>query len=285
MSGRLAAEMKRVYCDTNVFDHIHKRLGVMDSDLRTLKSAIQRGDVSILLSVLNVEESLAAIKRDPTLAIRELWLILELADWNRILKSPGILVTDDIIAYAQDAASPQPFLDSDHPICAGLQTLRNPTQRDIDELLPLLDESKTQREDFRNGMRAARDQVLPYAKKLGGWQPPFDDYWAKLAPKFAEAFAERAGVVEDCIVRGIAGLLDVRSVRMAVGAGLSLAYAETFEHRTPKMGDSRDQQHAVLASAADVFVTKDRQFTSLLARIPIDRLQILDLNGFLETIR
>lgn len=277
--------MKTVYCDTNVFDRIHKRLGVTDSDLHALKAAAKKAHLSILLSVLNIEEVLAAIRADPTLAIRELWLILELADWRRILKPPDILVMDDVTAYAHGAVVPQPFLDNDDPLRVGLQTLRNPTQRDIDELMPLLDESREQREDFRSGMRAAREQVLPYAKKLSGWQPPFDDYWAKLAPKFAEAFAERAGLIEDCRALGITGLLDLRSARMAVGAGLSLAYAETFEDRTPKMGDSRDQQHAVLASAADVFVTQDRQFASLLRRIPIDRLQILDLNGFLETIR
>jgi len=275
----------KVYCDTNVFDHIHKGLGVTDGDLRTLRSAIQRGDVSIFLSVLNIEESLAAIRADPALAIRELWLVLELADWNGILKPPDILVTDDIIAYAQGAAVPQPFLDGDHPVRAGLQMMRNPTQRDIEELLPLLNESREQKEDFRNGMRAARDKVLERTKKLSGCRSPFADYWSSLALSFAEGYAERAGVLEECRNRGIVGLLDVRSVRMGVGVNLSLAYAETFEGFAPKMGDSRDQQHAVLASAADIFVTQDGKLAGLIGRIPIDGLQVLDLKGFLETVR
>lgn len=82
----------------------------------------------------------------------------------------------------------------------------------------------------------------------------------------------------------MAGLLDLRGVRMAVGINLSLAYAETFEGRAPDMGDSRDQQHAVSASAADVFVTQDPKLLILAARIPETGLRVMDLRSFLQAL-
>lgn len=71
---------------------------------------------------------------------------------------------------------------------------------------------------------------------------------------------------------------------MAVGSSLSVAYAETFEKRTPKMGDSRDMQHAVLATVADVFVTHDGPLARLVARIPMDSFRVLDLRALLQEI-
>ena len=71
---------------------------------------------------------------------------------------------------------------------------------------------------------------------------------------------------------------------MAVGSALSFAYAETFEKRTPKLGDSRDMQHAVLASAADVFVTHDAALARLLSRIPQVCFEVVDLDKLLRQI-
>jgi hypothetical protein len=272
---------KNVYLDTNVFDHLHKRLGFSDGDLSTLKASKAKGSVSYLLSVPVIEEVFCAIKPDPVLAIRELMLVFEFGDWAKVLKPPHLLVIDEIEAYAKGNPRPEPFLEEGDPLRDGLRTLANPSQRDIDELIPILDESRTQREDFRDGMRAARGEVLKVAKKLQGWKPSFVDYWERLAEPFARSYAERAGLFGDCQARGVAGLLDLRGVRMAVGINLSLAYAETFEGRAPDMGDSRDQQHAVLASAADVFVTGDARLADLLNRIPITDLQIMDLRSFL----
>jgi hypothetical protein len=65
---------------------------------------------------------------------------------------------------------------------------------------------------------------------------------------------------------------------------MSLAYAETFEGHAPDMGDSRDQQHAVLASAADVFVTQDPKLLILGARIPGTGLRVMGLRSFLHAL-
>jgi hypothetical protein len=276
--------MRKVYLDTNVFDHMHKRLGVSNGDISALKAAKAKGSVSFLLSIPVFEEVFCAIKSDPVLGIRELLLVFEFADWARVLKPAHLLVMDEIASYAKGGPRPEPFLEEGNPVRKSLRALAFPTQRDIDELMPIMDECRVQREEFRDGMRAARNEVLKSVKGLQGWKPSFVDYWGRLAEPFAEGYAERAGVLDACRARGIAGLLDLRSVRMGVGVNLSLAYAETFEGRAPDMGDSRDQQHAVLASTADVFVTQDARLTALLSRVPMSGLQIMDLSAFLGTL-
>lgn len=276
--------VKTAYFDTNVFDHIHKRIGVTDSDLMALRSAVKAGKVSIPFSILNIEETGSALGSNPALAIQELRLILELADRGKLLKPPDQLLRDDICGYARGGVSSEPFV-VDSVIQSGLQALENPSQQDISELLVVAKEVQKQKEEFMAGMREAREKVLPHVKKLQGWNPRFEDYWERLAERFAEGFAEHVGLLEPCTNRGIEGLLELRSVRLCVGASLSLAYAETFEGRTPKIGDSRDLQHAVLAAAAETFVTQDGNFARLLTRIPIKDFQVVDLHGLLERIR
>jgi hypothetical protein len=276
--------IEKVYLDTNVFDHMHKRLGVSDGDISALKAAKAKGSVSFLLSIPIFEEVFCAIKSDPVLGIRELLLVYEFADLERVLKPVHLLLMDEIAAYAKGDPRPEPFLKEDDPVLNSLRALAFPAQRDIAELMPVLDESRVQRQEFRDGMRAARNEVLKAVKGLQSWKPSFGDYWGRLAEPFAEGYAERAGVLDECKARGIAGLLALPGVRMGVGINLSLAYAETFDGHAPEMGDSRDQQHGVLASAADVFVTQDAKLANLLTRIPMPGLQIMDLRSFLDAL-
>lgn len=279
---------KIVYFDTNVFDHIHKGIGVTEADWLALRSAVEKGRISILLSVLNLEEALCALAQSYSQAREELRLILELAENRRLVKPPGTLLSDDIRSYAKGEALLDPFIALDSVIHANLRVLVNASQTDIDKLRLLVMETQKEKENFVAAMREANAEVSPHARefrrKYQGQPPDWEDYWERLAGKFAEGFAERQGLLDACRNRGITGLLGLRSVRMAVAASLSLAYAETFEKRTPKMGDSRDMQHAVLATAADVFVTHDRGLARLLARIPMECFQVLDLRALLQEI-
>lgn len=276
--------MKIVYFDTNVFDHIHKRLGVADSDLSALYSAVKAGKISILLSVLNLEEILAALDSCPDLAMAELRLILDLADWQRFVKPTNMLLSDDISCYARADGLTQPFV-TDPILESNLQTLVTASPKDIAGLwASIKEETRKQKEGFRNGMRATQQKILPRLKQLQGRNPNFNEYWKIGAEKLAEAFADRVGVVESCRKRGLADLLEIRSVRMCAGVSLSLIYAQDFEGRTPKIDDSRDLQHAVLATAADIFVTHDRKFATLVDRIQIDDFQVVNLDRLLSEI-
>lgn len=275
---------KTAYFDTNVFDHIHKRIGVTESDLTKLRSLIMSGRLSVLLSILNLEETVSLLNSYPELAIAELQLILCLTDWQKLLKPPNLLLSDDIKSYARGEVPCQPFIE-DSVIQLNLHRLLNPSQQDITELLEVMRVTQKQKEDFKARMREARESVLFQAKKLKGLRTNFDNYWARLSDKFAEGLAEHEGVLNECKKRGIIGLLEIKSVKLWAGASLSLTYAQTFEGRAPKMGDSRDIMHVVLASAAHLFVTHDEGLAKSLVRIPIQGFDVVDLRGLLERVQ
>jgi len=279
---------KTVYFDTNVFDHIHKGIGVTEDDRLALRSAVKTGRISLVLSFLNLEEVLSSMESSPSQANAELQLILDLADWQRVVKPPNMLLGDDICCYAKGEDLPDPFIAIDPVIQSNLRALMNPSQKEINDLWPVIREAQQQKENFVSRMKEANEKVLPYAKdflrKSHGRSPNWLDYWIRLEEGFAEGFAEHEKVLDACKQRGIKGLLALRSVRMAVGASISLAYAETFEKRTPKIGDSRDMQHAILAAATDTFVINDKSFARLLGRVPINDFQVLDLHAFMERI-
>ena len=78
---------RNVYFDTNVFDHIYKRIGVSETDLLALKSAVKTGKIFVLLSIVNLEETLSALEPYPNLATEELRLILDLTDGQKLLRT------------------------------------------------------------------------------------------------------------------------------------------------------------------------------------------------------
>jgi hypothetical protein len=157
----------------------------------------------------------------------------------------------------------------------------------IDEMLPILKKVQREKEDFVAAMTKAKAQVGPVATAFlranDGRPPDWEDYWQRLAEGFAEGFVAPHNL-ELCKKKGIKGLLEVSSIRMAVGWAVSVAYAETFEKRTPKSGDSRDMQHAVLASAADIFVTHDAALARMLSRIPQVPVEVVDIHNLLRQI-
>ncbi len=87
--------------------------------------------------------------------------------------------------------------------------------------------------------------------------------------------ADRAGVGDACRERGLAGLLDLRIVRVAVGAALSLVFSQVCEGFQPERNDGYDQWHAIQAAAADVFFTGDRSLAARVARVPIEGFRVV----------
>ena len=119
-----------------------------------------------------------------------------------------------------------------------------------------------------------------------GWT--FEQYWREAAIRAAEDAAQRVGVLDECRARGIEGLLEIPSVRMAVGSALSLIFAQAREKsaQAPRRQDSRDLQHAVMAaSSATVFVTDDGKLLRTVKRVPMPRFDVVDLPEFLAQLR
>jgi len=81
------------YFDTNVFDHIHKGIGMTAADLQLMKDRIRDGRVSLRLSAINLEEVLAAVERDPAIAFEELRLMVDLCGLEQIIKPHNVLIS------------------------------------------------------------------------------------------------------------------------------------------------------------------------------------------------
>ena len=274
---------RKVYFDTNVFDHIYKRIGVSESDLSSLYSAVKTGKISVLLSIANLEETVSALASCPNLAKEELRLIIDLTDGQKLLKETPELLSDDIKSYARAGLSSQPFTVDTELQEKLLRTLQNPNRA---EFLGIVEAIKKQKDEFNVDMREVRKKVL-YLYKKGKFRTPhlsFDDFWETFADEFAERLAKHIGVLDTCKKRSIKGLLEVRSVRLCVGANLSLSYAQIFEKCAPDRGDPKDMHHAILASAADTFVTCDGKLAKRLSRISIEDFEVMDLNGLIKLI-
>lgn len=124
---------------------------------------------------------------------------------------------------------------------------------------------------------------------------PFDNHWKKERMLVAETFvnlaaadAGQAGVLESCTKRGIDGLLNIKSVQLAVVATLSLMYSQLYndgqQERESRPSDAADLRHAILASASDVFVTNDHRLQKQLSRVPVKDFQVLHLTSFLKSL-
>ncbi len=272
-----------IYFDTNIYHHIYKRYHITEADYKILVSAIETRQIIIFPSLLNIEEILGAFEKNPNIARAKIKLLIKLADFDKLIKPPDMLLRDDILSYASGHYLNKPFL-MDESLKAKLLDFLDPNKEDISEILSIVREVKKQKEDFMKKMKHAREKTLPVAMQLKHKVNGFTDYWEH-AQLFVEDFAERAGALNECKSRGIEGLLSVRSVRLAVGQLLSYIYSQNFEGRTSKSGDSRDLQHALTASAASNFVIEDGGFERLLRRIPIENFEIMKLRGLLEMIR
>ncbi len=272
-----------VYFDTNVFDHLEQLNGVTDWDIFRIRRAVKHGYIRVVISYLNIEESLFIVPSQPERAEARVKLIFELGDKSLVVQSALDVLDNDFRSYADG----QPHVGSFHPLTPWMEselwTFAAPILRnDIRKLKHVLDKTsqvKKEHQDFMTHARAEMELLVP---SMVEGTYPFDDYWKNNYVWLAEGLAKRRKVLGKVRRRGLPGLLKLKSVASAVGANLSLIYSHHFEGRVPRSGDSRDVLHAIAAGSADVFVTNDRNLATILTRIPVEEFQVMNLKGFLD---
>ncbi len=281
--------MIRVYFDRNVWQDIFETGGGITAvDVKSLRDAVRHGKVGCIVSMTTLEETLAMAESRPLRALAEIQFIIGLAGQSknirkaRLVKEAGDLLDDDIRAYARNEQTPGRYVFHDlSPMQGAL--MRN--DRRLDEFFKTVREQKEA--FYRYTQRLRQHLASPESGRIElveDARRSFGEYFQTHAAWFARSLADHAGVLNSAENRGIDGLLDLPSVRMAVGANLSLVYAQIFENRAPDRGDSRDVHHAIAASVADVFVTNDTRLAPRLARIPKLPVEVLDLPMFLGRI-
>ncbi len=273
--------MKEVYFDTNIYTHIYNRqAGITDDDIAKLLALIRADKIRILTSVTVLEETVGAIPTDPKEAVGRLKLIRKLAKRKRIIQE-NTGFKDDILCYARGEKTHKPFIS---PPPEMKEVLTTPGHFDLDKIAK---ETKVEIAAFHSKMSDAyKTHIEPLAAPIRKQklQPSFNDYWKIMRIAYAEELAKQAGVLEQCKERGVEGLLDVRSIHIAAFANTSLVYANTYEGRTQKKGDSRDMRHAILSSATDAFISNDNNLRRILTRMPIQGYEVMNFKELLTRV-
>lgn len=267
--------MKTCYFDRNIFDQIDKKRGISDDELSGLRAAVSDERIAILVSFETVQETTYAAQDT---ALRGLKLISDFSRAKFPIKPHTELVRDELKSFAEGKERPSPLLFGRFSIDQVIADIQTPTA----EILALLEEDKLN----KTKLNAELEELVKAEIEVIQQNQPrtFEMYWEQRSPYLAEIFAERAGCLERCRELGMDHVLELRSVRMSIGATLSLLYALIIEGRRVQNGTSRDLQHAGPMSAADIVVTDDGELRRLLNRIPMDHLTVVNLRELIDLL-
>jgi hypothetical protein len=273
-----------VYLDTTAFDHLYRKIGCTSADIANLRKKIYGREFSIPLSIHTLEEILLDRKARPELLVARIKLTLSIGNLRRMVKPCNQLIADDLRANAATGEASHPFIGTDlqNIITTGISELIESDGEDLDEdLIDALADSRRQKEKFLAGIKAKQEDGQRAAASVAD-KISFSEYFDMAAPPLALEFAEDANVADECMQRGIEGLLQLRSIRMSVGATLSLIYGRVSEKGSPVIRDSGDLIHAACAAAvAETFVTDDAELRRIIGRVPLEKFELTDLPDFL----
>jgi len=222
------------YFDTNPFDNLLKLNPQTVTDLAELRSAIQTQRLAVVSNILNIQETIDALhSKTPEVVVPQLDLIASLIDWSRFVKPSDWLLTDDIRHFAWCGEPSSPFLP-DNVVGAVRGAVmdiirgRMPSA-DLDDVVR---ENSRQKAAFAVGLENDNTQTASMMEQLHkeGLFPEFADIFPIAAQDFAYHVAAKVDRAQECKGRGLEQFLSVRSVRMAVGLGLSVIYRRAFEN-------------------------------------------------------
>lgn len=288
-----------VYFDTNVFDPKH---GLLESQENLLHNAFAAGVFRAVCSIDCFVEPLLVFEsgsdEDRKKTAIQIQRILRWCDLRRIVKPADRLLTDDIVSYADTGHPAGAFLE-DVELRAIISAFRqwnpakSPGKRDWQSIIR---DAGNERDQFQSQMAEMLEELRRrIATGHDTISETFDKHWTKERMLVAETFvnlaasyAGQADVLESCKKYGVDGLLDIRSVHLAVLATLSLMYSQLsndgHQTRDSRPSDAADIRHAISASAADVFVTNDHRLQKQLSGVPVKDFQVLHLSSFLESL-
>jgi hypothetical protein len=274
-----------VYFDTNVYSHIFKRNKLTDADIRKLERAVENADVRVFTSFPVIEETNAARLTALDEANERLELIRTFAVQDKIIKTHNEIIRGDIDAYANGTPPPSKF-QAPYPRLRDIfwdhtanyyKTLDGYARDTIDEVT-------TFKKDLDDSFEKFIRPLVEDERNKNEPQQPFADYWNAISEAWAEQMADKHGRLKECKAKGLNGLLNIHSLRVYVGAHLSLCYANSYEVKRFNRGNSRDMHHVVCSSAVPIFVTHDERLTKLLLRMPAPGLEVTTLQSLLKRL-
>jgi hypothetical protein len=272
--------MLHVYFDTNVYDAI-ARGSLRPDEAKEIQSALARPGVIPFISLANVEELLGDWSRDREAARSRLRTARNLVGFDRMLKEPSVLLREAIEAYACGSAPSSLTLrrPERRRLATWLERLADGAVGSENVISDIVERVRQEKETFRAQMQQACDRAVAELSvkydQRDLRQVRWEEYLAADAHLWAEALADHVGLGDACRRRGLAGLLEVRTIRLCVGVAKSLVYSQVVNRRRPDLGDGYDLWHVVLSSVADVFLTFDQRLAGHLERVPVNGFRVV----------
>jgi hypothetical protein len=208
-------------------------------------------------------------------------LIRTLAKRKLIIKHHTEIIVNDIRSYANGEQLQNHFMPPYPELKAVFQV------RDLPGLIEVAEQNRIHNREFRNEMRDRMlEFIAPLAQPIIANRavPTFEEYFEANYRGVFEIIATKAGHLRDCQDKGFEGLLKIPSLNVAVGAQVSVSYANTFLTRLPQQGDSADMQHALIASAVGTLVTEDGPLRRALKRANSPYLIVMNLQELVDTL-
>ncbi len=270
--------IKIVYFDRNVVNSIKRQWIVGDADYLLLRNAVKEGRLLIPISGILLEETLPILKTSSTLKrVCEEQIMTELFNWDWVVNFHNELLEDDIKNYAIGAPSAFPF----RSIALTPKQFFNPSGETLKDFINLVDETKELRRSQLSAIKEARNTNR---EQFGAYRGSFEEFWKEIA-EFTIEKITAPDVLKECNERGLAGLLNVKSVRLFVTWYVSYFYYNLMRGERVSSSDPGDHCHAVSASVADIFVTHDSRLTRMLKRVAIDGFEVVNLKTLLQRLR
>jgi hypothetical protein len=272
-----------VYFDNNVLNDLQGLRGVSGDEVDRLRAAAKDRAIAPKLSFENIDEALAALVNHQPLALELLRLLADFFGLDRMIKPPDQLLTDDFVDLAFGDPRRPPEVQMPAALRDHLEGVLRADEGEIAMFLEAAAETRDQINEVWDGLRRAREQARAEIEPRHTKQP-FGQFWRDVAPWLVEVYADKVGVARTCQELGVEKVLAVPSIGMMVGSNASMIYALVVEGRRADRGDSPDLRHALMASAADVFVTSDGGLRHILQRVPLITPAVIDLNQLLVSL-
>jgi hypothetical protein len=214
-------EGERVYFDTNIFD---PATGISDTQLASIRNSCG-GTLRLVFGVECFEEALLNLNSSESdKALEHVRRIFRWTDDRLIAKPVDELICDDIIAYSNGRRS-SPWLEN--PTLAivrkGLWDVRRLDMNGLKrEFAPEIDELRRRRSHFVSTFEQTVCELSSDQFILENKRTEFPDFYrltattvAKNFARMTEPYRNESGVFRRCEARGIEGLANILSVKLA----------------------------------------------------------------------
>jgi hypothetical protein len=265
-----------VYFDRNIIGHLRDQLVCSQYNYSLIQQAVNSNLIRIPISATILEETLPVIKSKSLFKkMGDLQIIETLFDCEHWIRPHNDLLNESILAFAKKLPPPYPWMKMN----ISPRELIFPSPERDSRFQRIVDETELLKSNnFKNLQDWKRKFQELIAKEFSKFKPakhyPFSDCWDRLSIQIAASEANRLGVLHECEERGINNLLNIKLVRVYVGYSISYLYSKYILGEKLLKSDSRDHQHIVQASLADIFVTNDDNFSKIIKRIPAKDFQV-----------